>query len=100
MAALSMFRPGNMQGKYQRRKDFLKIRSKMLDLPMLIWYYLNSCSTFSQYGYLSKPIQKGRITNICHHKIQVTSRRESTISSSSTCETKECRQPIAKLAAL
>jgi hypothetical protein len=48
MAALSMVRPGNIQGKYQRRKDFLKIRSKMLDLPMLIWYYLNSCSTFSQ----------------------------------------------------
>jgi|SRR6266436_3671300 len=33
-----------------RRKDFLKIRSKMLDLYKLIWYSLNSCSTFVQCG--------------------------------------------------
>jgi repressor LexA len=34
----------------RRRKDFLKIRSKMLDLCGLICYSLNSCSTFSQCG--------------------------------------------------
>jgi len=54
---MSMLHPSKVQGKYHKRKDYLKIRSKMLDLPMHIWYYLNSCSTFSQYGYQSKPIK-------------------------------------------
>ena len=57
-------RQSKMMEKSILRKDFPKIRSKYLDLYVLLWYSLNSCSTFSQCGYLSGPIQKGRITNL------------------------------------